>query len=687
MLLTKRFAGVIIKVAKTFTKEDNMKFSRILALTITLSLILSIFCSCALCPHSDIEIVQVEEGTCLTDGVSQTVCKLCGAVVRTNKVAARGHVGSDWIIDQEPTESEPGKKHTECTVCGQLLAQDTFEKPYIDIPTPGYPTPDYPDGYRPEGDRTADEFDDASDAMVAKYYEYTWSTTPLNVEISEHTASQELISRTRRYLAGEDASATEPIDEEVRTRNARAEAVTRTKILYSYLPDTATNAWGKSMDRIAKEAKAGAENSADIYVNFVYDMVGASLQKAFANLRSTTMYGSAGKNYFEFMSPGYDADVDDKGYMYDLMNSMSFSAKKMYVFASDYMIDTARAFFVTPVNIEMINKIDPITVAQYNDGDDEFDIDDFYDNVVWGYRWNYQAVKVFSEAVADQVGEEPSFTNDTFGFALGSAVSGIHGVGILYGSDVEIISRELGEDGFYNVSYPASAEDSGYAQFCDALSDLFSSPGVTDVAGGSLTNTPSMRITAKFAANQLLFGGVICAGNLELPEYQSMNATGDGFAIAPVPMYREFIAEIDVDENGVNRYYRTAIHNIAKVAGISYSTTKFKQCTAWLDYQSTHSTDILNSYYRDKLQYGFAGNSLHNVQVLEMLRDNEPNATDKIYDDMIKAYIPDVDYRWCNLIRQAKWRADDIRSKYTEAVMLKKGYLEQIRDVYEDLPD
>ena len=541
--------------------------------------------------------------------------------------------------------------------------------------------------YRPEGDRTEDEFDDEADALVSKYYEYTWSTTTLNVEISEHTAAQELISRTRRYLAGEDASATEPLDEQVRTRNARAEKVTRTKIKYTYLPDTATNGWGKSMDRIAKEAKAGADNSADIYINFIYDMVGASLQKAFANLRSTTMYGAAGKNYFEFTAAGYDAVVDDKGYMYDLMNSLSFSTKKMYVLTSDYLIDVVRAFFVGPVNIEMINKIDPSIVAQYNNDDDVFDIDDFYNNVIWDYKWNYTAVKVFSEAVANQVGEEPSFANDTYGFALGSGVSGIHGVGILYGSDVEIITRELGEDGFYNVSYPASAEDSGYAQFCDALSDLFSSPGVTDVAGGSLSNTPSMRITAKFAANQMLFGGVICAGNLELSEYQNMNANGDGFGVAPVPMYREFNAEIDVDENEQNRYYRTASHNIAKCAGLSYSTTKFKQASAWLDYQSTHSTEILNKYYEDKLQYSFAGKYQHSVDVLEELRENVSTALDKCYDDAIRAYIPDVDYRWCNLIRQAKWQADDIRNRYTAAVEAKKGYLEQIRTAYDDLPD
>ena len=150
--------------------------------------------------------------------------------------------------------------------------------------------------YRDEGDRTPDEFDDENDAAVGKYYEYTWSTTNLNVEISEHTAEQELISRTRRYLAGEDDKASEPLDDQVRTRNARAEKVTRTKIKYTYLADNASNGWGKSMARIAKEAKAGADNTADVYINFIYDLVGASLQKAFANLRSTTMLGAAGKN-------------------------------------------------------------------------------------------------------------------------------------------------------------------------------------------------------------------------------------------------------------------------------------------------------------------------------------------------------------------------------------------------------
>ena len=549
--------------------------------------------------------------------------------------------------------------------------------------------------YRGEGERTEDEFEDEADAAVGKYYEYTWSTTNLIVEISEHTASQELISRTRRYLAGEDASASEPLDDQVRTRNARAEKVTRTKIKYTYLPDNAVNAWGKSMDRIAKEAKAGADNSADIYINFIYDMVGASLQKAFANLRSTSMYGSAGKNYFGFTAEGYNDLVNDEGYMYDLMNSLSFSTKKMYVLTSDYLIDVVRAFFVVPVNIEMMNGIDVSLVQQYDDGvmeDGElkFDINDYFNQVVFANKWNYDAVKVFSQAVAMQEGEKPNWksqdSNDVFGFALGSALSGIHGVGILYGTDVEIITRDLGDDGFYNVYYPDSAETSGYAQFCDALADLFSTTGVYDVDYGTTTNTPSMQITEKFAANKLLFGGVICAGNLELGEYQAMNANGQGFGVAPVPMYREYDESIDMKE-GQDRYYRTASHNIAKCAGISFSTTKFKQCSAWLDYQTTHSIDILEKYYKDKLQYGYGASNPHNVTVLGILRNNVSTALDKCYDDAIKAYTGGTDWRFCYLPRQANWKALDIRTRYTAAITAKKGFLEEIRTAYDDLPN
>ena len=544
--------------------------------------------------------------------------------------------------------------------------------------------------YKDEGDRTDDEFDNEADKAVSKYYDYTWSTTNLNVEISEHTAEGELISRTKRYLAGEDPNAKDALDEDVRKRNSNAEKVTRTKIKYNYLPDIAANGWGDNIERIVNASKSYSDKSADVYINFIYDMVGASLLGAFANLKSVTMPGSNGINYFEFAAGDYSPVVDDEGYMYDLMNSLSFSTKKVYVLTSDYLIDTVRAFFVVPVNLKMVNGIDVTMVERYDyDQNGVFDTNDFF-NIIWENDWNYEAVKVLSAAVAVQVGETSNLMNDTHGFALGSGKSGIHGVGILYGSDVEIITRELGDDGFYKVYYPASAEDSGYAQFCDALAELFSSKGVTNVDKETSTHTCADYIEDLFVADQLLLGGIICAGNLEKTGYQEMKTDLDGgFGVAPVPMYREFDQTKDIDEYDRNRYYRTASHNIAKCAAISVVTTKFKQASAWLDYQSTHSSDILDTYYEEKLQYAIAGGltdgAMENVKVLGMLRENVSTALDKCYDDAIKAYSQ-VDKRWCALIRTADWKID-IRSEYNAAVQVKQDWLKSIQEKYNYLPE
>lgn len=535
------------------------------------------------------------------------------------------------------------------------------------------------------------------DQDVSKYYEYTWSTKTLNVELSEHSCAQELLPRVRRYLAGADGG-TEPLDDDIRYRNDNAEKVSRTDINYTYLPDIDTYKWGANISRIANESQSYSDTSADIYVNFIYDMVGASLQGAFANLRSTTMYNSEGKNFFEFVyDTEYDPVKDDEGYMYDLMNSLSFSVKKMYVLTSDYLTDVVRAFFIVPVNIKMINEIDVTMVEQYNyDGDDKFDIEDYF-SIIWDYKWNYDAVKVLSAAVHYQVGESVDIMQDTYGFGLDSCFSGIHGVGLLYGSDVTVISRELNEEtGFYQVSYPQSA--GVYGEFCDAVVNLFQSTGVYafnrvtangEPSAYSYSDTPSMRIEQLFANDQMLFGGIICAGNLEQPRYQGMLAKGEGygFGVAPVPMYRAYDESIDVDENNVNRYYRTASHNIAKCAAVSVATTKFKECSAWLDYQSTHSTDILNYYYETELQYTIAGGDPQNVKVLQELRKNVSTALDKCYDDAVASYSQQGNQRWCALTRQQGYQPIDIRTDYTAAVQLKEDYLKDIQKKYDELPE
>ncbi len=548
------------------------------------------------------------------------------------------------------------------------------------------------DGGGDDEDKPVDKDDlPKDDQNVSKYYDYTWSKKTLNVELTENTCVGELISKVGRYLSGRDAG-DDNLDEMIKTRNDNATKVARVIPNYSYLPDISQYNWSANISRMAKESQSYSEKSPDIYVNFIFDMVGASLQGAFANLRSVNMHDSKGINYFTFTEEGYDATKDDKGYMYDLMNSLSFSTKKMYVLASDYLTDVVRAFFVVPVNIAMINAIDPNVVPDYNyDDDDKFDTDDFFD-IIWNYDWNYSAVKTLSAAVAKQEGETADPKEDTYGFMLGTG-SGIHGVGILYGTDVTIIKRQYNPvTGFYEVSYPETCET--YAAFVESLASLFSSEGVGVMPGNSgpqENTTAAFFMRQSFKSGKLLFGGVICAGNLEHTDYQSMNAQGQGFGVAPVPMYREYDPAIDM-EGEVNRYYRTASHNIAKCAAISVATPYFRQCSAWLDYQSTHSSEILVEYYDTELQYATAGRVPQNVEVLAMLRKNVSTALDKCYDDAIYVYdfkgIDGVeDLRWCRLIRKYSYVMSEVRKEYTDASKLKAASLQKIYQKYASLPD
>ncbi len=67
---------------------------------------------------------EVTKPTCTTDGYTTYTCAFCNDSYTSDAVKADGHIESDWITDKEATETEDGKRHTECTVCHEII------KPY-----------------------------------------------------------------------------------------------------------------------------------------------------------------------------------------------------------------------------------------------------------------------------------------------------------------------------------------------------------------------------------------------------------------------------------------------------------------------------------------------------------------------------------------------------------------------------
>ncbi len=537
--------------------------------------------------------------------------------------------------------------------------------------------------------------------------DYPWSRTTLIFQMTENTNNQELPSACKRYLAGEDEKATLDIDTKVRNRNAEAEVFTKIDITYLYYSDSPEYNWGENIERIQLTNQAGGPTAPDMYCNFVFDMVGASIKSCFANLKSTTR----GENYFSFMDADYDESVDNEGYMYEYMNSLTLSQSKMYVLASDYFTDMIRAFFCIPVSVRIMNGTGADIVAQGDEtdeyyaggdrnGDKKFDIDDFYEQVKDG-EWTYDLLAKFSKAVyisASSGGTGGTSIKDKrLGFAMNLS-SGLPASGLMYTTSVEIIKRETQSDGSIRYYYPRENED--FYEFCDATTNLFKQTGVliTKDNGGYGVDS-MMAIRNRFTQNEILFGDIILVGALEFDAYQTMKDSGGGFGIVPVPLFRT--EHVVRDENGnalkdaqgneivEKDKYLTQIHNMGRAGAIAAITSdlEFSQCTAFLNYQSTHSTEILNDYYKYRLQYDAAGGAQGTVYMLQYIRENVRSSFDKAIEDALGVFSPEAEKdKWHQILAGEQFQIN-IRPTYSSKYNSKKSYLDSlVREFEQNLP-
>ena len=645
-------------------------------------------------------------------------CDECGAAYEDGDDLAgecTDHIDldGDGICDNEgcdaTVETEP--------VCGSDASPDGNHKDADDDWTCDYCGEAFEDGDDVvEGDCSHRDADDNglcdhcgeefSDYPEPKTYNVTWDTTTLIYQMTECSNHQELPSTCRRYLAGDTTGVDDyaMVDTYVTQRNEAALEATGVSITYTYLPDdSAKYGWGANIETIYSEVYGQSSNRPDIYCNFVYDMVATSLKGSFANLMST----ARGENFFEFLEDDF---VDHgEGYMYTYMRSLTLNKFKMYCVSSDYFTDMVRAFFVVPVNIDVLeSKIDvdidcfedgyePDAATKYNSdrtGDQEFTIDDFYD-LVWDGQWNYDTLAEFCADVyepgsqANTTGNAHGCLHDTLGFAI-SCSSGLSASGMLYTTTVKVIHNDWDEsENDYIYSYPT--ENNDLYNFAENMYNFFNN---TDGAiaitneedlGYGLGDGALVAIREQFAKGQVLFGGIICLGSLEYDTYSEMEG---GFGLAPAPLYRT------VDPaTGEPDKYQTQIHNIGRVGAISATTTKFPQCTAYLDYQSLNSKKVIDEYYDFKLQYDIAGGG-ENVTMLQYIRENVRSSFDKAFEDALGRFFSSTDEnaddnKWHKILMDNKFlvNGSNMLTEYNKLIGTKIGYLEKLQSEYDSLPN
>ena len=85
--------------------------------------------------HTHTVVIDKAVGaTCKNTGLTEGKhCSSCGEVIVAQQtVSKKNHTESGWIIDKEPTTTSTGKKHTECTVCGNVIREESIPK--IEVP-------------------------------------------------------------------------------------------------------------------------------------------------------------------------------------------------------------------------------------------------------------------------------------------------------------------------------------------------------------------------------------------------------------------------------------------------------------------------------------------------------------------------------------------------------------------------
>lgn len=591
----------------------------------------------------------------------------CLLLVLVMVVGMLASCGGD--TDTTCTEHVDANKDKKCDVCGEAVTgDDTGKNPTCP------PHVDSNEDNRCDKCKKIIKNDTDEGEGEEEIINYPWESADLTFQMTKQTGGNTLLAGCYRYLAGEDFLHNEKIDSQISDRNRDAYEKTKVNVSYKYYDDVAEYGWGACIEVIFTTIKTNSSKSApDMYCNFTYDLVGVSLKGGFANLKTV----QHGDNYFEFNDPDYNEEVDNRGYMWDYMQSTTLSKEKVYILASDYFIDLVRAFYIVPVHVGLLEEGDiGMKLTGDLDGDGVFTLNDFYEEVKLK-KWNYDKVADYSREVYKSSDGATETLKDRIGFAVSQL--GIAPNGLLFTTSITIINRTENADGTTTYNFPTDSPS--LYDMVKNLEDLMKETGVIAVSGSETYNfgtSPVLAIRNRFCQGQVLFGDVMLVGGLEMDAYQELKG-GEGFGVVPVPLYHE--VSLESDEN-----YLTAIHNTGNPGAIAYNTNKFSECSAFLNYQSTHSTDILNYYYDFKLQYDITDGAQGTVEMLQYIRKNVRSAFDKTMEDAIGVFHNTQGDRWSQILELAPEFVVDMRYEYGQLVGVKQERLEALIKSYATLP-
>lgn len=435
----------------------------------------------------------------------------------------------------------------------------------------------------------------------AKWYDSVdFGQKTLTIQLSNDTADPELPADVA-YIQGPDKiSETTGVDKVknlVKERNRNVESKKNginVKIDYKYtLVEGYSDRWSHVSSVIAQaERNYSNSNKADLYIDLMYDMLGAACEKAvFDNILKYTKTDSGVAGWVG----GYFDIESYNGYNTALMSDMTLTEDRQVLIASDYFLDVLRAMLVLPFNLSMYTEY----------ATDDADAAKLYQMVLDG-KWTWDQLLSYN-GVASSAG---SATIDDSRILMAIANGGMMASGFLYSTDYTIYKQD-------GDKYTLKTTCSELQQLFSKAGTLSGVRGIVMLPGESAAVGESNR---KFTSGESLFATVNMLGILETADFQGM-AQGS-LSILPIPKLNE------------NREYSTLTNSRARVGALSYHSTNQAAMSAYIQLSTEESGTVKNTYFDDAILGKYlAGSGASNI--LNMIYNRLGNAKNAIIENLI----------------------------------------------------
>ena len=394
--------------------------------------------------------------------------------------------------------------------------------------------------------------------------------------------------------------------------------------------------------------KLSPDNSPDIYVSFIYDIIHSMLTGSLQNLYHN--YGEENPqdgevNYFDF---------DAEGWYTEYMKGTTMRQDKMYMMAGDYFVDIIRWSYVIYVNRTLF---DELGIMGYN-------MDYLYADVIdkaWDYEWFAIFIEqAFQDANGD--GVEDSKVDDSIGFIstphMERAFTWTTGLSV------------VGWEGEAYNSKPYIIENNA---------DMFAFAGEFD----KLYNTPGvMRIDNILGAITLFLedGVLFTLSMMGEMESESVRDSEVQKGLLPVPLY---------DKDKQDDYY-TLVHDLANIGCILNNVRRFSAATAYMQLANETSVPILKEYYEKALKLKYTEDA-DDRAMIDLIHDRVVSPFDSIIARLIisgGAFLPEAPFSGTEIYNIVLYAADDtagFQSSYATGSEGWKKNLIRMSEIFDEL--